>query len=78
MSKITTKQFTIVYSLPNEQGVYVSKTEIVNDVIGDLIYEGSFIVLRLKNDNVRRFHQDRCIDINEVITQREAISAPAI
>jgi len=78
MSKITTKQFTIVYSLPNEQGVYVSKTEIVNDVIGDLIYEGAFIVLRLKNDNVRRFHQDRCIDINEVITQREAISAPAI
>lgn len=78
MSKITTKQFTIVYSLPNEQGVYVSRTEIVNDVIGDLIYEGSFIVLRLKNDNVRRFHQDRCIDINEVITQREAISAPAI
>ena len=78
MSKITTKQFTIVYSLPNEQGVYVSKTEIVNDVIGDLVYEGAFIALRLKDESVRRFHQDRCIDINEVITQREAISAPAI
>lgn len=78
MSKITTKQFTIVYSSLNEAGIYVGKTEVINDVIGDLMYEGPFVLLKLKNDNVRRFHSDRCITIDEVITEREAISAPAI
>ncbi len=78
MSKITTKQFTIVYTLPNENGVFVSKTEIIDDVISDLIFQGPFIVLKLKNESVRRFHEDRCININEVIVEREAITAPAI
>lgn len=78
MSTITTKKFTIVYTLPNENGIFVSKTEIIADVISDLLYEGPFVLLKLKNDSVRRFHSERCITIDEVITERDAISAPAI
>lgn len=78
MPNPTIKEFTVVYVLPNEKGDLVSKTEIIKDVISDLLYEGPFILFRRKDDSTRRFHQNNCIDISEIVFQREAVIPPSI
>jgi len=78
LSNLTEKTFTVIQTYPNEEGVIVSRTIVIENVIHDLIFQGPYIVFKLKDESVRRLHQESCVDINEVIIKRDAISAPAI
>lgn len=77
MSKVTKKSFDITYESRNAEGVMVSTSRHIENVISET-YEGCFFCLTLQDDSVFRIHVDRCVTIEETVAFREAVPAPSI